>query len=166
MASVSALGYAASGQPVIAVPLVDLDRFAGVWYEIARLPSKREKNCLADVVELVALADKPDRLQLVHTCKAKKDYTDVSNASLKAERGSGGGKLKVTYLWPFHERDWILDLGANYDWVLIGSPDHKILMAFSRTPTLDPEVLSEMRQKAAVEGYATDQIKMVLQTQR
>jgi len=154
----------AAGQSVSALPSVDLNRFAGSWYEISRLPNKREKGCLADVLDLVALADKNDHLQLVTSCEAKNDYTNVANADIKADKNSGGGKLKVIYLWPFSEKDWILAVGADYEWVLIGSPNHKELRVLSRTRSMNPEVLSGIRQKAASEGYAIDKMTMTLQT--
>ena len=156
----------AAGQTVTALPSVDLNRFAGSWYEITRLPSKREKGCIADVVDLIGLAYKPDRLTIVNSCKAKNDYTDVRNASIKAEKNSGDGKLKVTYIWPFSEKEWILAVGSDYEWVLIGSPNHKMLRVLSRTRMLSPEVLSEIKLKAASEGYATDKLIMTLQTGR
>lgn len=157
---------AASGQTVSALPSVDLNRFAGSWYEIARLPTKREKGCIADVVDLIGLAYKPDRLTLVNSCKAKNDYTDVRNANIKAEKNSGDGKLKVTYIWPFSEKEWILALGADYEWVLIGSPNHKLLRVLSRTRVLSPDVLNEIKLKATSEGYPTDKLMMMLQTSR
>ena len=79
---------------------------------------------------------------------------------------SGGGKLKVIYLWPFSEKEWILALGPNYEWVLLGSPNHKALKVLSRTRTLSTEVLSDLKQKAASEGYATGKMTMTLQTGR
>ncbi len=156
----------APGQTVAALPSVDLNRFAGSWYEIARLPSKREKGCIADVVDLIGLAYKPDRLTLVNSCKAKNDYNDVTNANIKAEKNSGGGKLKVTYLWPFSEKEWILALGPDYEWVLLGGPNHKALRVLSRTRMLSPDVLSEIKSKATSEGYPTDKLLMTLQTGR
>jgi apolipoprotein D and lipocalin family protein len=151
---------------VSALPTVDLNRFAGSWYEIARLPNKREKGCIADVVDLVALADKKDRLQLVNSCKAKNDYTDVRNANIKAEKNSGGAKLRITYIWPFSDKEWILALGPDYEWLLMGSPNHKALRVLSRDRTMSPETLAEIKQRAASEGYAIDKMKTTLQTQR
>ena len=157
---------AARAQSATALPSVDLKRFSGSWYEIARLPTKREKGCIADVVDLIAEGDKRDQYQLVNSCKAKNDYTDVTNADMKAEKNSGGGKLKITYIWPFSDKAWVLALGNDYEWVLIGSPNHKVLRVLSRTREMAPEVLATIKQKGAAEGYATDKLMMTLQTGR
>lgn len=154
------------GQTVTALPSVDLNRFAGSWYEIASLPSKREKGCIADTTDLIALGDKRDRLTLVNSCHAKNDYTNVRNADIKVQKNSGGGKLKVTYIWPFSDKVWVLGLEPNYQWVLLGSPNHKALRVLARTRSLGPDVLSEIRQKATSEGYPTDKLMMTLQTGR
>jgi apolipoprotein D and lipocalin family protein len=157
---------AARAQAVTALPSVDLNRFAGAWYEIARLPFKREKECIADVVEVVALADKADHLQLVNSCMTSKGYTDVRNAGIKAEPGSGDAKLKVTYLWPFTEKDWVLAVGKNYEWALVGSPNHKLLLVLSRTRTMSPQVLSGIEQEAAAQGFDPAKIMTTLQMGR
>ena len=156
----------AAAQAVSTVPSVDLNRLTGNWYEIARLPNKRQRGCLANVEYLVALADKADHLQLVSTCKTKNDYTDVANANIKAEKHSNGSKLKVTYFWPFSEKGWVLALGPDYDWALIGSPNHKKLKILSRSRTLSDEVLAGVKQNAASEGYALDKLAMTLQIGR
>jgi apolipoprotein D and lipocalin family protein len=157
---------AAIGQSVTALPSVDLNRFTGRWYEIARIPNKREKGCIADVVDLIAPADKQNHLLLVNTCRAKNDYTDVSNANIKAEKNSGDGMLKVTYIWPFSDSEWILALATDDGWVLTGSPNHKELRILSRTRELSPDVLAAIKQKAASEGFAVDKLMMTPQTGR
>ncbi len=163
---VLAVTGAARAQSASALPLVDLNRFAGSWYEIARLPTKREKGCIADVVDLIASGDKRNEYQLVNSCKAKNDYTDVTNADIKAVKNSGGGKLKVQYIWPFSDKEWVLALGSDYQWALVGSPNHKGLRILSRTRQMSPDVLATIKQKAASEGYAVDKLAMTLQTGR
>jgi apolipoprotein D and lipocalin family protein len=155
-----------AGQKVTALPLVDLNKFSGGWYEIARLPIKREKSCIANVVEVIALGDKPNTLQLVSSCEAKKGYSDVRNANIKAEKGSGGGKLKMTYTWPFSEKDWIIDLSPENEWVVLGTPNHKTLLILSRKSSMGPDVLAGIKQRAASEGFAVDKLIMTLQTGR
>jgi apolipoprotein D and lipocalin family protein len=166
LAALLAAGTNARAQAVTALPSVDLNRFAGAWYEIARLPFKREKECIADVVEVVALADKTGHLQLINSCMTNKGYTDVRNAGIKAEKGSGDAKLKVTYLWPFTEKDWVLAVGQNYEWALVGSPNHKLLLVLSRTRTMSPAVLSGIEQQAAAQGFDPAKIMTTLQMGR
>ncbi len=153
-----------SAQTVVAAPSVDLNRFTGTWYEIARLPNKREKKCIADVIEILALGDKANGLQIVGSCKTNKGYTEVRNATAKAIKGSGDSKLKVTYLWPFSEKRWILAIGPNYEWALVGTPNHKMLWVVSRERTMEGELLSSIKQKAVVQGFPVEKLKTTAQS--
>jgi apolipoprotein D and lipocalin family protein len=162
---------AAFAQSATALPTLDFNQFTGSWYEIARFPIKREKNCTSDVVEVIALGDKSKQLQIVTSCKTRKGYVDVRNATARTEKKRGDGELKVTYLWPFSEKDWVLALspagaGPNDRWLLVGSPNHKALWIFAGSATLAPALLAEIRQKADTQGFATAKLVPTLQTGR
>jgi len=156
----------ATAQTVSAVPKLDFNQFTGSWYEVARFPNKREKNCTGDVVEVIALGDKPKQLQIVTSCRTNKDYTEVQNATARTQNKRGDGELKVTYIWPFSEKDWVLGVGPNAQWVLIGNPNHKQLWVYSRTSTLSPDVRSVIEQSAAAEGFATAKLVTTPQSGR
>ena len=145
----------AFGQAVRAVPTLDFNQFTGSWYEIARLPTKREKICTGDVVEVIALGDKSKQLQIVTSCTTNKGYTEVRNATAETQKKRSDGELKVTYIWPFSEKNWVLDVAPDNAWVLIGSPNHKELWVYSRTTALSQDVLTMIEQKAASEGFNT-----------
>ncbi len=150
-----ALQHAAAAQTVTAVPKLDFNQFTGSWYEIARLPNKREKNCTGDVVQVVALGDRSRELQLVTSCKTGKGYIDVRNATARTQNNRGDGEFKVIYIWPFSEKDWVIAVGPDANWLLIGNPNHKALWIYARTTTLSPAVRAEIEQMAAAQGYAT-----------
>jgi apolipoprotein D and lipocalin family protein len=155
------------GQSVTAVPQFDLNRFTGTWYEMARLPNGREKECVSDVFELIALGDKPHTFQVVLSCMTKGGYTDARNANGKPQdKKSPDGRLKVSYLWPFSSKYWVLALGPKYEWALVGNPNHKELWLLSRTKTMMPEVLAEVEAKAAAEGFPVGKMVVVRQGRR
>ena len=161
-----ALGRASHGQTVTAVPTLDLTKFTGNWYEIARLPTKRDKNCDHDSVVLIALGDKKDSLQLVIACQTKKGFTQVRNVNGKPEDKTSNGKLKVTTFWPFSEKYWVLAIDPNYDWALVGNPNHKELWVLGRTGAMDAGVLAGIEAKAAAEGFNTTKLISTPQTKR
>ena len=158
-----ALTRKASAQSASAISNLDLNRYMGTWYEIARLPDKAQKNCVSNGIILFALADKANRFQVVNSCQAKDGYTNVRNASGKPANKSGDGKLKVSYTWPFSQKYWVLAVDPSYEWVLVGSPNHKLLWVLSRTATLSPDVLATIEAKAATQGFATS--KLIISTQ-
>ncbi len=147
------LACKAESQVVTAVPKLDMTQFVGTWYEIARLPNRGEKHCVGDAIVLYALGEKPNRFSVVNSCKAKDGAVDVRNGNGKAQDKTGDGKMKVTYTWPFAVKEWVLAVGTDNAWVLIGSPNHKMLWVLGKTAKMAPEVLREIQAKAASEGF-------------
>ena len=149
-------------QAVTAVPKLDLNRFSGVWYEVARLPNKRQKRCAGNVQMLFALGDKANHIQLVKSCKTKAGYTDANNVDGKTQDKDGDGKLKLGF-WVFGRKYWVLAIEPDYQWSIVGSPNHKDLWIYSRKPGLTPEIMTEVRSKAASQGFAPDKLVMTMQ---
>jgi len=149
------------------VPALDDNQMRATWYEIARLPNKREKTCIGDAFELIARGDKFHSLNWVDTCKTKTAYINVHNMTAKPQdkRNPGDGRLKVTTLWLFKAKYWVLALGPNYDWFLIGTPNHKNLWIYSKSPSLSPQVLSQIEAQATAEGYSSAKLILTPQTQ-
>ncbi len=161
-----ALPLVVEGQTVTPVPKLDLNKFTGTWYEMARYPNKRQKHCTSDAIILIAKGDKTDHIQIVSSCETKTPYADVKNGTGKAQDKSGDGKLKVSYMWPFTSKYWVLAYGEDYSWTLIGSPNHKNLWILSKTPTMKPEVFTEIQAKATAEGFAPAKLVVTQQTVR
>lgn len=153
-----AAGQPLHAQAVTPVPQLDQDRFTGTWYEVARYPNKREKNCVTHVVQLIALGDKSHQFQFVSTCTDKKGFEDARNATGRSK--SANGALNITTIWPFSRKYWVLALGPSYEWALVGSPNHKDLWILSKTATLEPAVLADIKTKAAAQGFTPDRLMM------
>jgi apolipoprotein D and lipocalin family protein len=67
--------------------------------------------------------------------------------------GSNNSKLKVRFFWPFEGDYWILDLDPSYRWAAVGHPNRKYLWILARSPQLEPDELSRIRQRMAAQGY-------------
>ncbi len=152
-------------QTPVAVSHLDDSQMKGTWYEIARLPNKREKTCIGDAFQLDARGDKPHTLQWVNSCRTKSAYVNVYDATAKPQdkKNPTDGRLKVTTLWPFTAKYWVLGLGPNDEWSLVGSPNHKNLWIYSRSQMLAPAVLTQIESQAAAAGYPV--AKLVLTPQ-
>lgn len=161
--AVAAAGHAVA-QSVTAMPQLDLNRFTGTWYEIARLPDKPQQHCVGNAIELYALADKSHRFQFVNSCTMKDGSTDVRNANGKEDK-SNDGRLRVNTIWPFTTKRWVLATGPDYEWALVGTPNHKSLWILSRTTSLSPAMLTGIEAKAAAQGFDVSRIVPVNQAQ-
>ena len=141
-------------QTVTALPHLDVNNLSGAWYEIARYPNKREKECTADAQELVAPDDKSRHLQLVDSCTAAKGYAVVHNYTAKIDKQTDG-KLKIPTFFPLARPYWVLAMAPDNSWLVIGESNHKQLWIFSKTPTLSPATLTQIEGLTTSAGYST-----------
>ena len=154
----------ANAQAVTPVPQLDYNRYVGVWYEVARYPNRPEKLCVRNAEVLYALADKNARLQIVDTCRVQDGSSSVRNLNAyRANKKGTDGKLKITTLWPFSKPYWVLAIDPDYQWAVVGSPNHKMLWILSRTPVMQPDVLTQTEARAAAQGFDTAKLVTVSQ---
>jgi len=139
------------------VGAVDLSRYAGRWYEIARLPNRFEKTC-ADSVTATYTLRSDGKVAVVNRCrKANGEYTTARGKAKIVDKKTNA-KLKVTFFWPFYGDYWILDLGPNYEYAVVGAPNRDYLWILSRTPRLDEELYQRLLKEMATRGFATDRM--------
>ena len=137
------------------VPSVDLNRYVGRWYEIARLPNGFQKKC-ADTVSAnyTLLAD--GKIEVLNRCrKASGEFTTAKGKAKIVDKKTNA-KLKVTFFWPFYGDYWILDLGSNYEYAVVGEPGRKYLWILSRSPQMDEALFQQLLQKMAAKGFNTE----------
>ena len=137
------------------VQSVDLTRYVGRWYEIARLPNSFQKKC-ADTVTADYKMSEDGKIEVVNRCrKASGEYTTATGEAKIVDKKTNA-KLKVTFFWPFYGDYWILDLGPNYEYAVVGEPGRKYLWILSRSPQMDEALLQQLLQKMAAEGFNTE----------
>ena len=137
------------------VQSVDLTRYAGRWYEIARLPNSFQKKC-ADSVTADYTMRADGKIEVINQCrKASGEYTTAKGKAKIADKKTNA-KLKVTFFWPFYGDYWILDLGPSYEYAVVGEPDRKYLWILSRSPRMDEALYQQLLQKMAAKGFNTE----------
>lgn len=144
--------------PLDTVTNVDINRYMGKWYEVARLPFDRQANCTCTTAEYAIIDSQT--IRVTNTCY---DTTEnkISTAEGKAFAlgNTGNAKLKVQFFWPFKGDYWILDLDTtNYRWAVIGMPSRKYAWILSRTPQLDAVIFENAKNKLTSTGFATDRL--------
>lgn len=152
-----------------AVPSVDLTRYAGKWYEVARLPMFFQRNCASDVTATYTL--KPSGAVEVNNQCIGKDGKPMQSIGEATKDGDSGSQLKVTFLpkglrWsPIGKADyWVLALDDGYQNALVGTPDNKYLWLLSRTPTMSDSVYQQYVSIAKQQGYDVSKLQKTPQT--
>jgi apolipoprotein D and lipocalin family protein len=157
-------GAAASvAQTPTAIPQLDQKRFEIPWYEIARYPDRDEKKCVSDATVLFAEGDKTFHMQIVSACTLKDGAFQVRNRNARAVGKSWNGRLQVTS-WPiflFAHKYLVLAVDPDYTWALVGTPNRKELWVLSKTPTMNPEVLSQIESTATANGFDAGKLATV-----
>jgi apolipoprotein D and lipocalin family protein len=148
----------------VAVERLDLERYVGSWYEIARYPNRFEKKCARDVMAHYALTGKPGRITVRNECRRADGRMTVANGYGKVD--GGGGRLKVSFFRPFWAKYWVLALDTEYRWSLVGEPKREYLWILSRTPELSAEVLAEIKARATALGFDAGKLTMTAQGSR
>ena len=156
----SGLAQAGATLPLLqTVERVELCRYLGKWYEIARLPNSFQKGCSGSAAEY-SLRDDGD-IQVINTCHDKNDgHLRQAKGKAWVVDTASNAKLKVSFFWPFRGDYWIIELGAEYDYAVVGTPDRKYLWILSRTPSMSDDIYSAILKRAAKQGFDTSKVKM------
>ncbi len=153
-------GRAQGPAPVEAVASVDLDRYSGLWYEIARLPNRFQKKCACCVTATYTLRDS-GHLSVVNQCQSAGGERDrVEGKGRLAEKDGPTSKLEVrfapaflSFLGAVWGDYWVLELAEDYSYALVGSPDRRYLWVLAREPALDEQTFESLMGSARRMGF-------------
>ena len=140
--------------PLPVVESVELNRYAGTWYEWARFDHSFERGCTCATAEYT-LAE--EHVVVKNTCFENGTSRTTEGKAFPVE-GSNNARLKVQFFWPFKGNYYIIELGPNYDYALVGDPSRKYLWVLGRTQTPDEAVLKALLEKAESLGFDTSGI--------
>lgn len=156
-------GCAGRHAPLPTVDHVDLDRYLGTWYEIARYPAPFQEGCVA--TSATYSLREGGGIRVINRCLVETLDGELREAEGRAkivDRDSNA-KLKVTFFWPFYGDYWVLGLGEAYDWALVGEPSRRYLWILSRTRQMDQDIYAEIVGRLPALGYDAQRLLITLQ---
>jgi apolipoprotein D and lipocalin family protein len=139
--------------PLQAVPRVNLERYTGTWFEIARFPHRFQEGCWASSATYTLRSD--GTIEVLNQCRKGSPDGKVSSARGKAwvvDRETNA-KLKVSFFWPFSGDYWVIDLGENYEYAVVGHPNRKYLWILSRTPQMEEPLYQRILERLRNQSY-------------
>lgn len=126
------LGYATE---LPTVSSVDLERYLGRWYEIARFDHRFERGCSA--VEAFYTLRDDGMIGVKNSCfLADENRTKEAHGRAYIVDETSNAKLKVTFFWPFYGNYWIIDLAEDYRYAVVSEPSQEYFWILSRTPEM------------------------------
>ena len=155
----------ANATPLQTVPSVDVPRYMGTWYEIAKYPNWFQKKCASSTQATYTLqAD--GRVQVLNRCKTDKGEWSEALGAARQIGGPNSPRLKVRFApeWlsfiPLVWGDyWIIDLDPNYQWVVVSEPDREYLWILSRTPQMAADTYQDLLGKLHDRGFDLKRIE-------
>jgi apolipoprotein D and lipocalin family protein len=149
----------AQGKAIETVATVDLNRYAGKWFEIARFSNWFQKQCAGEVTAEYR-ERKDGNIDVVNRCQKTDGTFEEIVGIAKVADAENKAKLKVSFApdwmsWlPMVWGDyWIIALAPDYSYALVGVPGRKYLWVLSRTPTMQKEAYDEAVKRAAQQGF-------------
>ncbi|MBE0662161.1 MAG: lipocalin family protein [Bacteroidales bacterium] len=141
---------------------VDLEKYAGIWYELASFPASFQKGCHCTTAEY-QLTEK-SYIRVINRCRRK--AVDGKESGIRGRaypvEGSNNTKLKVQFFWPFRGDYDIIMLAEDYSWAVVTS-GKKYLWILSRTPEMDEKLFEELTIKLSAEGYDMSRLQRTVQ---
>jgi lipocalin len=145
------------------VKQLDLNRYLGTWYEIARFPHSFEKDLVGVTATYSLREDGKIRVINQGYKKTLDGELSVAEGKAKISDPSEPGKLKVSFFWIFYADYNVLELDENYQYVMIGSSSPKYFWILSRTPQMNSEIYEVLLEKARNRGYNLEKLYKVPQ---
>ena len=147
-------GCAGPTAPLETVESVDLERYAGRWYEIASFPQRFQRGCVATTATYSLRDD--GKIGVRNECRDRSfdgELRQVEGVAWVADPAAGNAKLQVQFFWPFRGDYWILELDRDYRFAVVGSPSRDFLWILSRTPSLDEAVYRDLLTRVEQKGF-------------
>lgn len=142
---------------------VDVSRYLGHWYELARYDNWFEKGCEAVTAEYDLRPD--GMIKVFNSCHEGAPAGPVKASTGKARivEGSQNAKLEVSFFGPFYGDYWVLDHAADYSWSIVGEPSGKYLWLLHRKPGITPSERAKLYAKIKSMGYDVGLLRPTVQ---
>ncbi len=143
---------------------VDLKKYAGLWYEIAKIPNSFQDQCVRGTTAKYTLKEDGE-ISVVNSCIDKDGDIDDADGVARVVDKNSNAKLEVSFVsflgWrPFWGDYWIIGLDENYQWAIVGTPSRKYGWILSRTKKLDQQTVDKIWGILKEQGYNPSDFEM------
>ena len=145
--------FAEENKKLEAVSNLELQKFQGVWYEIAHNPWFPENNCFSMIADYKLLEN--NEIEVTNICRKYGFDGEISKITGKAwlVDPTIKSKWEVQFIWPFTLDYWVIDLQEDYKYAVIGEPDKENIWILSRKPIMKKSLLVKIIKKTEMKGY-------------
>lgn len=148
-------------QPLKTIDALDVPRYMGRWYEIAKYPNRFQKKCVGDTQATYAL-NQDGTIAVTNTCRVENGEIDEARGVARQIGQSSSPRLEVRFapawlsfipaVWGNY---WVIDLDSGYQLAAVGEPKREYLWILSRTPKVMPKDYEALLERLRAKGYDT-----------
>ena len=158
-----------SDQNVRTIATLDVPRYLGTWYEIAKFPNWFQKKCVSNTKAVYSA--KPDgNLRVLNSCKTAAGETSEAEGLARQIGSKNSPKLEVRFApeWlsflPLVWGDyWVIDLDPQYQLAAVSDPRREYLWVLSRTPQPDPKSYADLLQRLKQQQFDIQKLEITAQ---
>ena len=172
VATFGLLGLSAMAQtapappPLTPIAALDVPRYMGSWYEIAKYPNSFQKKCVANTQARYSLLS-DGQLQVVNRCRLADGQTSEAMGAAKQQGEAGSPRLKVRFapawlsfismVWGDY---WVIDLDPAYQLAAVAEPEREYLWILSRTPKVDSKNYQALLERLRQQGFDIGKLEL------
>ena len=166
---IACTGLAPAAQPLPTIPAVDLPRYLGTWFEIAKFPNWFQRKCVANTRAEYSLRS-DGSLQVTNRCKMASGEMDEAIGAARQIGNASSPKLQVRFapqwlsmipaVWGDY---WVIALDDNYQWVAVSEPGREYLWILSRTPRMDGQTYASLLLRLSGLGLDVQNLELTPQ---
>ena len=156
-------------QTVKTIAALDVPRYLGTWYEIAKFPNWFQKKCVSNT-KAVYTAKSDGNLRVLNSCKTATGETSEAEGLARQIGTKDSPKLEVRFApeWlsflPMVWGDyWVIDLDPQYQVAAVSDPRREYLWVLSRTPQIDPQVYADLLVRLKKQQFDIQKLELTSQ---
>jgi apolipoprotein D and lipocalin family protein len=156
--------------PLMTTATLDVPRYMGTWYEIAKYPNWFQKKCVANTSAQYSLLPNGS-VQVVNRCRKENGEFDQAIGEARQIGAATSPKLQVRFapawlswlpqVWGNY---WVIDLNETYQLVAVSEPTREYLWVLSRTPEVSAEAYDALLLRLKAQGLSLERLERTKQT--
>lgn len=151
-------------RPLAPIASLDVPRYMGTWFEIAKYPNRFQKKCLSDTQAHYTL-QASGTVQVINRCKTESGEIDEALGEARQTGAATSPRLQVRFapawlsLLPFVWGNyWVIDLDEGYQLVAVSEPQREYLWILSRQPTVSADAYAALLGRLKAQGFDLDRL--------
>lgn len=157
--------------PLTTIASLDVPRYLGRWYEIAKYPNQFQKKCVSDIrADYSRQAN--ESLKVFNRCTRQDGQTSEAIGEARQIGSATSPKLKVRFapawlsfipmVWGNY---WVIELDPDYQVVAVSEPTRQYLWILARSPEISPKTYADLAAKLEKMGFNLQKLVRTPQTQ-